>query len=416
MNRETWMIYCDVDNNNNKFWHIIQDGTIVSTKWGRVGDSPQTTTWNLTSSAQAVKEYDKKCRQKLKKGYEKVDAVGAINTLQLSQIALQEIDTDSETTKSLVKWLTEVNIHSIIENTTIQYNSVSGLFTTPLGVVVSADTILKAKILLGEISKHVINNDDSSLLTPLVNKYLRLIPQNVGRARDKIKVGNIFGTKEKIAKQSDILDSLEASLTAMTTQPKNGEATQRVFNCKLYHVNDTQIIDEINKFYQSTSQSIHLSSSFRLSKVYLVDIKSVRDEWEKDGVKMKNIRKLWHGTKISNLLSILKKGLIIPSSTAPHVSGRMFSDGLYFSDQATKSLNYSCGYWDNNFVNKCFMFLCDVALGKYYIPKNISDGPFPKPGYDSTFAQGGKSGVLNNEFIIPRTSMVNLVYLVEFSG
>ncbi len=60
------------------------------------------------------------------------------------------------------------------------------------------------------------------------------------------------------------------------------------------------------------------------------------------------------------------------------------------------------------------MFLADVAMGKIFIPKSYSDGPFPKKGYDSVFAKAGVSGVYNNEMIVYRTDQCNLVYLVEF--
>ena len=90
---------------------------------------------------------------------------------------------------------------------------------------------------------------------------------------------------------------------------------------------------------------------------------------------------------------------------------------MYFSKESTKSLNYSTGYWSGKYDKNCFMFLADVALGKYYIPRSSSDGPFPKKGYDSTYAdpQKGTSGLLNSEIIVYDTKRVNLVYLVEFN-
>ena len=106
---------------------------------------------------------------------------------------------------------------------------------------------------------------------------------------------------------------------------------------------------------------------------------------------------------------------MIPKSNAPHVCGRLFGDGVYFSDQSTKSLNYAQGYWDrNNKDNNCFMFVADVAMGKYFVPSNKSNS-LPMQGYDSTFAKGGQSGVMNNEMIVYRLGQCNLKYLVEFS-
>ena len=92
----------------------------------------------------------------------------------------------------------------------------------------------------------------------------------------------------------------------------------------------------------------------------------------------------------------------------------MFGDGLYFSDQATKSLNYSYGYWDGGAKDDhCFMFLADVAMGKTYTPTRTW-GNLPHAGHDSTFAKAGVSGVANNEMIVYRTGQANLRYLIEF--
>jgi poly [ADP-ribose] polymerase len=95
----------------------------------------------------------------------------------------------------------------------------------------------------------------------------------------------------------------------------------------------------------------------------------------------------------------------------------MFGNGTYFSDQSTKSLNYAYGYWGNGSRDEmCYMFLCDVAMGKSYTPLLWSAGlNLPKAGTDSTFARAGVSGVVNNEMIVYRTCQVNPTFLVEFT-
>ena len=57
------------------------------------------------------------------------------------------------------------------------------------------------------------------------------------------------------------------------------------------------------------------------------------------------------------------------------------------------------------------MFVCDVILGTPYIPKTRCS--YPPSGYDSIYAKGGISGVLNNEFIVFKKNQVNIRYLLE---
>jgi poly [ADP-ribose] polymerase len=139
----------------------------------------------------------------------------------------------------------------------------------------------------------------------------------------------------------------------------------------------------------------------------------MEQEWNNDGAKMTNIWELWHGSSCSNLLSIMSKGFIIPPSTSSNVTGRMFSNGVYASSISTKALGYSTGYWGKSSYNRYFMFVVDMAMGRYFVPPGPSNN-LPKPGYDSTFAKPGLSGIQNEEMIVYRLSQVRPKYLVEF--
>jgi poly [ADP-ribose] polymerase len=77
-------------------------------------------------------------------------------------------------------------------------------------------------------------------------------------------------------------------------------------------------------------------------------------------------------------------------------------------------LNYATNYWTGGGnSSKTFMFLADVAMGKYFTPKGPRSD-LPLAGYDSTYAIGGQSGVMNNEMIVYKLEQCNLKYLCEF--
>jgi poly [ADP-ribose] polymerase len=247
---------------------------------------------------------------------------------------------------------------------------------------------------------------------------MRIIPRKIGR---KFIPAEIIPNMESVAKESQILDALSASLQQVMSSDdsvKNTDAP-KVFDVTVDVVDDKKVIDHISKFFNKTRNTMHTSSNLKVKKVYAVNIAHMNKAFTENGKKIGNIMELWHGTRVENVLSILKGGLIIPKSNAGHVTGRMFGDGVYFSDQSTKSLNYSQGYWGHGSRdNNCFMFLANVAMGKYYVPSS-SDSRLHekvrKMGYDSTFAQAHKSGVMNNEMIVYDLAQCNLTYLVEFS-
>jgi len=419
--RQVMLIKADSDVNSNKFWEaVIHDNGTVDCRWGRVGADGQKKSF---SGGEAYVE--KKVREKTKEGYREAKVVSGVGDVKSTPVANTKLETlaksqikhsDSEVEK-LIGYLVKVNAHQITTQSggKLNVNLSTGQVTTPLGIV-TKDAIVEARsklVLIGESNEKGNRSNKGS--KNVVEDYLMLIPQDIGRGRGW--ADTLWTTNDDIKAQNDLLDSLEATIQAISTTPqtKSNEPDEKVFDVKLSVVKDQAQIDRIKKFYQSTRQTMHASHHLNIKKVFTVDISTMKESFDSYGAKLPNIMELWHGTKAANLLSILKSGLIIPKSHGSiAVTGRMFGDGVYFSDQSTKSLNYAYGYWSSGGVdNNCFMFLANVAMGNYYVP----NGPFSggcKSGYDSTWAQAHKSGVANNEMIVYKLNQCNLTYLVEF--
>lgn len=436
-------IKSDVGNNNNKFWYITEyDDGSVHCQWGRVGTTGQQKTFPFPSQTAAANYYDKKCKakEKPKKKKEKgketaeiayrklaiVDGEGGAKVVskslakaELKTVATEQIKVACKYSQALLEKLVKENVHNILSNTTMTYNADKGLFSTPCGIV-SQENLDEARKLLAQLGGGVDKKRyDNKKFQRTVGDYLMLIPQKVGR---KLDPRVLFPDVDAIRRQNDILDSLEASLQSMLAGSSTDKTKKKVqhgaiFNTQLEVYDDKRGLKRIEKKYRSTLQLRHACAHLDVARVFHVNISGMAEKFEKDGKKVGGVMELWHGTKVSNLLSIMSKGLIIPPSNAAYCTGRMFGNGVYFSDQSTKSLNYSHGYWgggqrDHN----CYMFLCDVAMGKYYTPKNYGYGRgTPPKGHDSTYAKAGVSGVHNNEMIVYRTSQCNLIYLVEFA-
>jgi len=442
--REARYIKADPVNNNNKFWNIFEyDDCTVNTEFGRVGETRPPSVKSFSSQAAASKFFDKKCKEKERDGrngeiaYQKLDILASntgseatttkvVAKSDLHTVAKKQINSDSPETSKLIDYLIKVNAHNILSSTTMEYDVETGLFTTPCGIVTQT-FVDEARDFLVEIGDFVADEDyESSEFKSAVGQYLMRVPQDIGR---KFDLRNLFPDLAAVQQQNAILDSLQASIDSITSAPAKAKATKgkakedQVFSVKLHLVDDKKLIGKIRKKYESTRQSMHSCHHLELRKVWGVDIKSVRDAFKKRGKKVGNVSSLFHGTQSCHCLSILKSGLMMPKASSQYVTGRMFSggpggkEGLYFSDQSTKSLNYAYGYWNGTRnSDPCYMFLCSVAMGRSYIPKSSSDGPFPHAGYDSTFAKAGTTrGLYNNEMIVYDTSQVNLDYLLEFS-
>lgn len=420
-------ILTDAANNNNKFWEYTwHDDGRCDIRFGRVGATGQTDSKNFTR-----KSLDTKIREKERKGYEEIKILAASTTstsvkaatnATIKEAAMSQLAKGNSTLHALITKLVEANKHElhVASGGQMSVNLDTGMVTTALGVV-TKENIAAARILLAGIADGVTNAlYDSKEFMDNISKYLMLVPQKVGAKRgwhhDFIK------NDTDLQRQNTMLDQLESSVDMAESRmnqaviEENGGEAPKLFNSTLTLNTDPDVMKKITDLFLSTLNRGHSSRNLRPIRIYEVSHEGMEKAWENDGAKMKNIMRLWHGTRVFNVLSILKNGLIVPKSGGSYnITGRMFGDGLYFSDQSTKSLNYSQGYWDGGAKdNNCFMFLFDVAMGNYHVPSG-SNSRLHQYGHDSIFAQPGKSGIQNNEMIVFRLGQCVPRYLIEFS-
>ncbi|WOF81822.1 WGR domain-containing protein (plasmid) [Pseudomonas sp. FeN3W] len=422
--RSEMLVKTNVDDNNNKFWKVEQfDNHTVQVTNGRVGSNGQLQPLkSFASEIQASRFLQSKMNSKLRDGYQLFKGIqtdagkSSMSRMALEMAASEQIRTkDLDVVSDLVKRLVKANVHSILSSTDLKYDEDTGLFQTPLGIV-TLESLSEARQLLTELGKSIEKGDfDSAPVKTNLASYLMLIPQKVGR---KLAVRDVLPDMEAIQKQNSLLDDLEASVGQVEELQKNkveekAVEVPQIFNCEINVLRDKKVLKWIDEFFASTASTRHASFGYKIKCVYEVTIDEMQKAYDSEGKKLGNVMRLWHGTRPGNILSILKSGLIIPRSNAPHVCGRMFGDGLYCSDQSTKSLNYATGWWAGAKENQCFMFLADVAMGKVHVPRGPSQN-LPAPGTDSTFAKANISSVMNNEMIVYKTNQATVRYLVEF--
>jgi len=410
------LIYVEVGENSNKVWRgqLHSDGTFLA-EWGRVGNTLQSKYYDLASVTLAKDKFERTKRQKLRKGYtevqltdKKIKQTNLIKPEELEAIASKQIECGRDPrSKELIRYLVRCNIHQITSQTNITYSPVSGNFTTALGMVTPV-AIAKARQYLIQIAGTRISN--SYRIQKLLSRYLRLIPQNLGHKIDQSK----FCSISEMRRQFEILNALDAAFAV------DCKAQSIVFKCMIGRVPGSTVAGKktfrhINQLFQATINPNHIAAKYRLRRVYEVDIPSMSKSFASKAKEIGNIKQHWHGTKASNLLSIFKQGLIIPPVDAIQCTGRMFGNGIYGSEQSTKSLNYATNYWNasGDDEERVFMLLCDFAMGKEYHPQG-SNRQFPASGYDSTYVVPGRANTINQESIVYTTEQVNIKYLCEF--
>ena len=434
--------------NNNKFWKYVRYSTPITeggetgdlkVTWGRVGaDNPES----------QVRMYDEKflagkIREKLKGKVDKATGKRvpyteaqvmdhaasttagtpgkALASEAVKRLAVQEIAGDCKITAALIKKLAEANRHELLAASggQMDIDLETGMVRTPLGVVTS-DAVTKARTLLDEMASFVKKNKtDDAKFIDFLQQYLRLVPQKVPGKK------GWHTSFIDMAAQTQLLDQLETSVELAEQRLKDAAAAKaagtaetkiapQVFNVKMTICEDAAVIAKIKRMFSHDGSARHESARLKPVRIYEIEIPHMATAFKSDGTKVGNVKLLWHGTRMFNVLSILKRGFVLPNQLSTvQTTGAMYGPGLYFSANSTKSLNYSYGYWDGGRRDSnCYMFLVDVAMGKEYLPSYSGNGK--KPGYDSCWAKPGQSGVYNDEQIVYRASQANIRYLIEF--
>jgi|1_EtaG_2_1085319.scaffolds.fasta_scaffold01803_9 poly [ADP-ribose] polymerase len=428
------------DTNHNKYWTVtLYDSDDVHVNFGRVGKTSQQGVHRCVGKAfmlKKMKEKQKGKKNKKTQQYEPYTEIKAIDSdvganispsagkdlgkASLKAIAKDQIQHSSPATAKLIDWLTDVNRHAISDATggQVTWNAAKGMFATPLGIILP-NAVSEARTLLIAIADEVAKGDWSKRkFKTNVERFMTIVPQNVGM---RWTFESVFPNVQAVQKQNAILDALDASYLAATATPTKGKAktakAPKVFETKLELISNKRVTDRIKDKFRATANRNHYDANrMKLVQAWSVDIEQMTKAFKTVGKKLNNVNEYWHGTNATNVLSILKVGLVIPPASSPHCTGRMWGDGLYFAPSSTKSLNYATGFWGQKGTQRIFMFLADVAMGKAFVPVRGGawNASYPVRGHDSVHAVGGKSGVQNDECIVYQTNQANLTYLCEF--
>lgn len=348
-------------------------------------------------------------------------AYGSVNIRGKAEVKKQvtvKIAVDTSTydplVAKLVDQLIEENVHSITSMTSIKLTA-NG-FATELGPITSSH-VDKARKVLDDLNALVDKDgnlkEDNKDVLKLNSLFYSLIPKPFSR---KISTADMILGAQKLQEEYDILMQLETSVTMGNNISQGTAAKMNALGTDIEVLMDKKEIKRITDYIVNSKADNHRGSdvwNFKVKQIFKIRIPDERARHEAILKKYGNVEEVFHGSSNSNILSIIKGGLIIPKSNAPHVCGRLNGDGVYGAVSSTKSLNYSIGFWGgrkSNFKNS-FLFLADFAMGKTYKSQNTTPKGAPS-GYDSVWAQKGKS-LYNDELIVYSLPQCTLKYLVE---
>lgn len=456
----------DIKTNKNKFYimQIIKSGStyVLFIRYGRVGEVGKISYDNYNNEGGAIAKFEKQFSSKTKnKWHNKDNFVRHKDKYYLCELESEShdidaaIDTDSDVkipdstldnrVKDFIKLISDVEL---MKKTLIELDIDTNKM--PLGKIKQSQidsayaVLTKIKGIIATNSKTVIDD-----CMDLSSEFYTYIPYACSRAQ----VPPIIDGDELINKYVETLDEISNMVIAANVI-ENTDNTKALTNPidSIYSELNTTITplekdgvmwNIIKDYVHNTHASTHDDYKIKLRDIYEIDRKGEREAYEKCAKGIGNKMLLWHGTRLTNFISIMKQGLLLRPDVIPgtYISGKMFGYGIYGASSFSKSFNYTGANKQNNIA--C-LFLAEFALGNqdkrtshdYYISKDS----LKKTGHHSTWGLGEstpksfteidgiqvpngkltkgktKSSLLYDEFIVYDASQLTLRYIVEIEG
>ena len=397
--------------NNNKFYEMKQEGSMIKLVSGRVGNS------RVNQPSKPIENWDKIYKSKIKKGYTDQTAHHAIKSNSTPKSSMGDIVHTSRIVSQIFERLVQAAGQSVQSNYTISARGVTQAMID--------DAQAELNILVDYSKQNDWTRFNETLL-----QLFRIIPRKMQRVQDNLLSVSDATTKLSnllIEAEQDILDSMKGMVVVNTVTDDSALAQDTVFDRLGIIVQDCtkREIEMIKRRMNTTRNDRDNNAVRRFSNAVRITNKKTTDQFNAyvDSAKHQDTELYWHGSRTQNWTSIVSGGLTV-RPTGVVITGKMFGNGTYFADSAQKSIGYSSlrgSYWSGGSQNYGYLAMYDVHTGN---PWNIqrhksSHGQLDfnkvsEKGYDCVYARGG-ADLRNDEIIVYHDNQSNIQYLVELS-
>lgn len=388
------------ENNNNKFYTMVYEGgNEFEVEYGRVEQS-------CTKLKYPINEWDKIYKSKIKKGYKDVSELVAVT-----------ITEQKNNSKKELKEILDLKVRNFIN---LMRKYTDNLVTETYSVKadkVSQKQIDDAQALINDINdlikidKHLRDNDAINI--KLIDLYT-VIPRRIKNV--KFEILPHIDIDKVIQAEQDNLDAMASQVVTLKEETEEVKEEQ-VIEEKTYL--DTLGISMREATSIELTEINHITSQlkgYKIDKIFKVD-KPYENKRFEDWLNKctdKSTRLLIHGTRCTSVIPILQVGLKIRPAGNFQFSGKAYGEGNYFSEVASKSLNYVGRDSDR------ILLVYEVHTGNPFIYEgwyrgnsfSLNYNELSKRGYDSTYVKAGH-GLLNTEIIAYHEHQNRIKYIIH---
>jgi len=433
--------WTDVVSNHNKYYALEFHTAFVGNKhfyrlyshYGRTGDlqknpkAGQREERHYKTREQAEAAYGFLLHEKTtKKGYRKVDMASAnVGSPQLQDLHGSSLPDDSDTPDLHIASTLHPEVQQLVEylyseatsqlTATISANITSRGIETPMGVL-SLSQVQQGEAIIDKIERQLTSGTLSQQAAQqLSSEFYTVIPHKLGRSKKDV-FDSIINTTDRLEQKRELLQLMKDILrvgseggvlksAAVDNKYKALKNEIKYLEGEEHHEIKTYVLES-----QVKSQDIEVVNVFAIKR-------QVEHESFVKGIG--NRRILFHGSKISNWVGLLSRGMLMPRSVTSLGGKRtdygLLGSGLYFGGNACTSAPYTTP----GKKGTRFMLLHTVALGRVKELREITSDLHSAPsGYNSVLGvsrrHGQPSAFEDDEYVVYALNQQRQDYLVEF--
>ena len=300
---------------------------------------------------------------------------------------------------------------------------------TPLGVVNLAQIDKGEAILQRLYEMFKLGTHDEDAISDLTNQFYTMIPHNLGRQRAQIsstRINSMAAFEEKQELLQLMRDMLHVTAEGKTLGASDIDMKYRALRAKMETIHSgSDAFDEVKRLVMRSHP--HGLDSNDNANADLIDIKHVyainrpaeRSSFNSCRIQA-NQQILFHGSRISNYVGLLSRGLMMPKMVVAmggkRRDGGLLGNGIYFGDSADTSAQYCTP----GSKGTRLMLINNVALGTVKDYEQVVFGLMEPPqGFHSVHGvrntPGHRTDFKDDEYVIFNPAQQYQQYLVEFT-
>lgn len=403
--RPTYLIMVTTAN-NNKFYNCFPEGDTFRVEYGRVDST-------VTTVRYSIRDWDKKIKEKLKKGYKDITDLKAD---LVSEATAKNPDEnykriENDVIRKIVETLQSLAKETVRKNYTIAASAVTQAMVD------------KAQEVINELA--TIDTGVNAFNDKLLRLF-EAIPRRMSHVNDYLAT-----TKDEFAKiiqrEQDLLDVLAGQVYIKPDVVETDDDTNKA---------EQTILEELGlEFEEVDDNDVKLikklmnESKDKFRNAWRVKNLKTQERFDKFVVDndIKDTKLLFHGSRSENFWSIIKTGLVLRPVNAV-ITGKMFGFGIYFAPKCQKSIGYTSlagSYWAGGASNKAYMAIFEVAYGKPYdvydfnsrfYDLNYNNLQNMCPGANCLHAHAGHGMLRNDEIVVYKEEQLTIKYLIEIGN